>query len=112
MKMSPRETFALRDYLGPQLKGRTISDARQVVSLTNILEETCLVGRFGQLAGRSVLLAVTDQLISAIAMTEIDGVARRMLLCPPDLNADHVTALTEEGKIIAGWPDGPRGGGD
>ncbi len=43
--MSPREIFALRDYLGPELKGRTISDARQVVSLTNILEQTCLVGR-------------------------------------------------------------------
>ena len=28
MKMSPREIFALRDYLGPELKGRTISDAR------------------------------------------------------------------------------------
>ena len=42
--MSPREIFALRDYLGPELKGRTISDARQVVSLTNILEQTCLVG--------------------------------------------------------------------
>ena len=27
--MSPREIFALRDYLGPELKGRTISDARQ-----------------------------------------------------------------------------------
>ena len=37
--MSPREIFALRDYLGPDLKGRTISDARQVVSLTDILEK-------------------------------------------------------------------------
>ena len=27
--MSPREVFALRDYLGRNLKGRTISDARQ-----------------------------------------------------------------------------------
>ena len=35
--MSPREVFALRDYLGADLKGRTISDARQVVSLTDIL---------------------------------------------------------------------------
>ena len=35
--MSPREIFALRDYLGPELKGRTISDARRVVSLTDIL---------------------------------------------------------------------------
>src|ERR1700676_4836535 len=107
MKMSPRETFALRDYLCPELKGRTISDARRVVSLSNILEETCLVGRFGQLAGRSVLLAVTDQLISAIAMTEIDGVARRMLLCPPDLNADHIKTLIEDAEIDAVVTDQP-----
>jgi acyl-coenzyme A synthetase/AMP-(fatty) acid ligase len=105
--MSPREIFALRDYLGPELKGRTISDARRVVSLTDILEETCLVGRPGQLAGRSVLLAVADQLVSAIAMTEIDGVARRMLLCPPDLSADHINALIEDAQIDAVVTDQP-----
>jgi acyl-coenzyme A synthetase/AMP-(fatty) acid ligase len=105
--MSPREIFTLRDYLGPELKGRTISDARQVVSLTHILEESCLVGRPGQLAGRSVLLAVADQLISALAMTEIDGVARRMLLCPPDLNADHINALIEDAGIDAVVTDEP-----
>ena len=42
--MSPREIFALRDYLGPDLKGRTISDARQVVSLTDILGTDLPVG--------------------------------------------------------------------
>ena len=99
--MSPREIFALRDYLGPDLKDRTISDARQSVSLTNILEQSCLVGRSDELSGRSVLLAVDDQLISAIAMTEIDGVARRMLLCPPDLNPDHVQSLIEDAEIDA-----------
>jgi acyl-coenzyme A synthetase/AMP-(fatty) acid ligase len=107
MKMSPREIFALRDYLGPELKGRSISDARKRVSLTHILEETCLVGRFGQLAGRSVLLAVTDQLISALAMAEADGVARRMLLCPPDLNPDHVKTLIEDAEIDAIVTDEP-----
>jgi len=105
--MSPRETFALRDYLGPEWKGRTISDAHKVVLLTNIVSETCLVGRCDELAGRSVLLAVTDQLISAIAMTEIDGVARRMLLCPPDLNADHFNALIEDAEIDAIVTDQP-----
>jgi acyl-coenzyme A synthetase/AMP-(fatty) acid ligase len=107
MKMSPREIFALRDYLGPELKGRSISDARKLVSLTHILEETCLVGRFGQLAGRSVLLAVTDQLISALAMAEADGVARRMLLCPPDLDPDHVKTLIEDAEIDAIVTDEP-----
>ena len=105
--MSSREIFALLDYLGPELKGRTISDARQVWSLTNILEQTCLVGRLGELSGRSVLLAVADQLTSAVAMTEIDGVARRMLLCPPDLNADHVNALIEDAEVDAVVTDQP-----
>src|ERR1700730_16445779 len=107
MKMSPREIFALRDNPTPDLKGRTISDARQTVSLTNIRAETCLFGRPGQLAGRSVLLAVADQLISAIAMTELDGIARRMLLCPPDLNPDHVQTLIEEAEIDAVVTDHP-----
>ncbi|MDR3483489.1 MAG: AMP-binding protein [Bradyrhizobium sp.] len=105
--MSPREAFALRDYLGADLKGRTISDARQVVSLTNILEETCLADRLGELSGRSVLLAVADQLVSGIAMTELDGVARRMLLCPPDLNADYLQALMEDAGIDAVVTDHP-----
>src|ERR1700722_2714559 len=105
--MSPREIFRLRDYLGPELKGRTISDARQVVSLTDILGETCLADRLGELSRRSVLLAVSDQLISALAMTEIDGVARRMLLCPPDMNADHIETLIDDAGIDAVVTDEP-----
>jgi acyl-CoA synthetase (AMP-forming)/AMP-acid ligase II len=107
MKMSPRETFALRDYLGPDLKGRIISDAQRVVSLTDILEHSCLGDRLGELSGRSVLLAVSDQLISGLAMTEIDGVARRMLLCPPDLNADHLQSLMDDADIDAVVSDDP-----
>ena len=72
--MSPREIFALRDYLDPDLKGRTLSDARQAVSLTELAGETCLEGRLTELSGRSVLLAVADQLVSGLAMMEIDGV--------------------------------------
>jgi acyl-coenzyme A synthetase/AMP-(fatty) acid ligase len=108
MKMSPRERFALRDYLGPDLTGRTISDARRVVPLTNISEATCLDDRLGELSGRSVLLAVADQLISGIAMTELDGVTRRMLLCPPDLDADHIKTLIEDAEIDAVVTDYPE----
>jgi acyl-coenzyme A synthetase/AMP-(fatty) acid ligase len=107
MKMSPRENFTLRDYLGPDLKGRTLSDARQLVSLTDSLQQTCLIGSVDEIAGRSVLLAIGDQLVSAVAMTELDGVARRMLLCPPDLNPDHVTALIEDAGIDAVVTDEP-----
>jgi acyl-coenzyme A synthetase/AMP-(fatty) acid ligase len=108
MKMSPREVFALRDYLGAELKGRTISDARQLVSLTDILGQTCLSDRLGELSGRSVLLAVADQLVSGLAMTEIDGVAQRMLLCPPDFNTDYLQTLIEDAGIDAVVTDHPE----
>jgi acyl-coenzyme A synthetase/AMP-(fatty) acid ligase len=105
--MSPREVFALRDYLGPELKGRTISDARHVVSLTDILSQSCLGGRVAELSGRSVLLSASGQLISALAMIELDGIARRMLLCPRDLNIDHIQALIEDAGIEAIVTDEP-----
>ena len=105
--MSPPETFALREYLGPHLKGRTISDAQRSVSLTDILGHSCLIGRFRELSGRSVLLATSGQLQSALAMIELDGVARRMLLCPPDLDPDHIQALLAQAEIDAIVTDRP-----
>src|SRR5689334_3600953 len=106
--MSPREVFALRDYLAPELKGRTVSDAGHVVSLTDILSNTSLGGRLNELSGRSLLLQVTGQLISGLVMIEIDGIARRMLLCPPDLNPDYLGALIEDAEIDAVVTDRPE----
>src|SRR5580692_1639300 len=108
MKMSPREIFALRDYLDPELKDRTLSDARQLVSLTELASQTCLEGRLGELSGRSVLLAVADQLVSGLTIIEMDGVARRMLLCPPDLNPDHIQSFVEDAEIDAVVTDQPE----
>ena len=107
MKMSPREIFALREHLDPNLKGRTLSDARQVVALTELATQTCLEGRLDELSGRSVLLAVADQLVSALAILEMDGIARRMLMCPPDLAADHISTLVEDAGIDAVVTDRP-----
>src|SRR3984885_5950178 len=108
MKMSPREISALRDYLDPGLTGRTLSDARHSASLTDISDRTCLKGRLTELSGRSVLLAVSSQLLASLVMLEIDGVARRMLLCPPDLNADHLQSLMDDAEIDAVVTDHPQ----
>jgi acyl-CoA synthetase (AMP-forming)/AMP-acid ligase II len=105
--MSPREIFALRDYLDSGLTGRTLSDARHSVSLTDIADHTCLKGRLAELSGRSVLLAVGSQFLAALVMLEIDGIARRMLLCPPDLNPEHLQAIAEDADIDAVVTDQP-----
>jgi acyl-coenzyme A synthetase/AMP-(fatty) acid ligase len=106
--MSPREIFALRDYLGAELIGRTLSDSHHFVSLTDVLSQTVLDGRLRELSGRSVLLKLSDQLKSGLAMIELDGVARRMLLCPPDLNPAHLDVLIADAEIDAVVTDEPE----
>jgi acyl-CoA synthetase (AMP-forming)/AMP-acid ligase II len=107
MKMSPREIFALRDYLDPGLKGRTLSDGQHSASLTELSDQSCLNGRLAELSGRSVLLAVSSQFLASLVMVEIDGIVRRMLLCPPDLNTDHLQVLIEDAEIDAVVTDQP-----
>ena len=97
--MSPPDIIALRQYLGAGPKDRTISDARHSVSLTDMIQHSCLAGGPSELSGRSVLLATSGQLLSALAMIELDGIARRMLLCPPDLDWDCLQVLLERADI-------------
>ena len=100
--------FALRDYLGPELKDRTISDPRHSVSLTDILQYTRLAASQRDLSNRSVMLSMSGQLLSALAMIELDGVAQRMLLCPPDVNPEHLDALIKDAEIDAIVTDQPQ----
>jgi len=117
--MSPREIFALRDHLGP-VAGRTISDTQHIIALSALATQSaratqgaramqsCLGGRGGELAGRSVLLATSGQLLAGLAMIEIDGVARRLLLCPPDLRDDHLASIVGDAGIDAVVTDQPE----
>ncbi|UFZ03368.1 fatty acid--CoA ligase family protein [Bradyrhizobium ontarionense] len=106
--MSPREVFALRDHLGTALTERSISDPRHVVSLAQLATDSCLGGRSGELDGRSVLLATSGQLLAGLALIEIDGVARRMLLCPPDLKPEHLASIIADAGIDAVVTDEPQ----
>ena len=106
--MSTRELLALRDYLGPFAEGRMISDANRQVSLTQGHLTTCIAAGVPELRERSVLLATSGQLTSALAMIELDGVARRILLCPPDVNADYVANIIDEAEIDAIVTDEPQ----
>ena len=45
------------------------------------------------LRDRTVLIATRDPLTAALALIELDGVARRIVLCPPDLAAAHFPAV-------------------
>jgi acyl-coenzyme A synthetase/AMP-(fatty) acid ligase len=96
----------LRDFL-KDTSGRTLSDPRWVIAMGDIRSGSILGGRAGELAGRSVLVAMADQLSTALTMFDLDGVAARMLLCPPDLRTEHLGSVIADAGIDAVVSDQP-----
>jgi acyl-coenzyme A synthetase/AMP-(fatty) acid ligase len=60
-----------------------------------------LGGRLEELRQRSVLVQTKDQLVAGLALIELDGVARRLVLCPPGLPAMHLPAIMAAAEIEA-----------
>ena len=48
---------------------------------------------------QSVLLPVRSQLATVCALMELDGVARRIILCPPDLPEEHYPYVIERAQV-------------
>jgi acyl-CoA synthetase (AMP-forming)/AMP-acid ligase II len=69
---------------------RSLRSADARVSIDDLAEGSTLGGRLEELRGGSVLIATNDQLAAALALVELDGIARRVVLCPPDLARDHL----------------------
>lgn len=81
--------------------GRNLSSAARAVAFEDLLRRTCLGGALAGLAGRNVLVATSDQFTAALALIELDGIAARLLICPPDLDPAHLPALIEGADIDA-----------
>ena len=93
----------IRDTLGnaSDCLGRFLWGANASVALSDLLRSTSLGGRLRELAGRSVLLATQDHLTSALALIELDGIARRLVVCPPDLSSEHLPAVIAKAGVDA-----------
>ncbi|HTL21734.1 MAG TPA: class I adenylate-forming enzyme family protein [Steroidobacteraceae bacterium] len=81
--------------------GGRLHGIRHTIPLADLARATSLDGRLEELRGRSVLLLTRDQLTAALAMIELDGVARRMVLCPPDLAPEHVPSVMRDAEADA-----------
>ena len=80
---------------------RYLLSAHSGVCLGYLVSATSLGGRAADLAGRSVLIASRDQLAVALALIELDGVARRLIVCPPDLSPRHLAAVVATAEVDA-----------
>jgi acyl-coenzyme A synthetase/AMP-(fatty) acid ligase len=83
------------------LAERMIWGSRNSIPLRELACGTSLGGKLAALAGGSVLIATRDQITAAAALIELDGVARRMVLCPPDLPPEHLRAVAADAEADA-----------
>ncbi|HEX3985506.1 MAG TPA: fatty acid--CoA ligase family protein [Acidobacteriaceae bacterium] len=79
--------------------GLFLREADDCVALTDLLGGSALYGRGDELQGRSVLLATKGQLTTACALAELDGVVRRVVLCPPDLPLEHLSHVMDLAEV-------------
>src|SRR5438034_9740354 len=84
-----------------RLAQRALWGAEASVRLSELMRGSSLGGRLEELRGRSVLVATRDQLTAALALIELDGVARRLVLCPPDLPLEHVPIVMATAAVDA-----------
>jgi hypothetical protein len=83
-----------------------VADAAGRVALRELDGGTSLDVDVERLRGRSVLISSDRQLPAVLALAELDGIARRLVLCPPDVAAEHMAAVMAEAEIDAIVTDG------
>lgn len=110
--MQQPRPHCLRDALarGEDSRDRMLRGAEASAPFRDFLTGTGLGGARDQLAGRSVLIATADQFAAAGALIELDGLARRIVLCPPDLKPEHLPLVADRTEVDAVVTD--QGSGD
>src|SRR5256885_16856574 len=85
---------------GPKIDG-SLCASDVTVGLAELATASALVGRLDAIRDQSVLVRTSDQLAAALALVELDGLARRLVLCPPDLDARHLPYVIATAEIDA-----------
>src|SRR5713101_2230290 len=94
------DSLSLRDWAAKtDGAARFFHDVEGSVALHDLAHGTSLGGRLPELAGRSVLIATGDQLTAALALIELDGVARRLVLYPSDLPLEQARFVIDSASV-------------
>jgi acyl-coenzyme A synthetase/AMP-(fatty) acid ligase len=78
------------------LSERRLVGAGASLPLSELAKASSLGDRLEELRGRSVLILAPDPFTAAVVLVELDGVARRIVLCPSDLPATHFPQIVRE----------------
>lgn len=99
--MARGEAQSLRQKIADVSSERSFWGCDAHVRLRDLVRGTSLGGRLAELTGRSVLVATSGQLTTALALIELDGRAGRLTVLPPDIDPSHFGALLAAAEIDA-----------
>jgi acyl-coenzyme A synthetase/AMP-(fatty) acid ligase len=75
-------------------------------ALGDLLQGSAIASGVENLRGRSVLIASGDPFLVALALIDLDGLARRVTLFPPDLALEHLPYVMRHAEVDAVVSDG------
>jgi acyl-coenzyme A synthetase/AMP-(fatty) acid ligase len=99
--MLQADRASLWQALGTGEAERSLWGADHGICLNELVSGSSLGSRLDELRGRSIFLAIKDQLTVALALIELDGIARRLVLCPSDLPVAHISSVMATAEVDA-----------
>jgi acyl-coenzyme A synthetase/AMP-(fatty) acid ligase len=106
MRQPSQRSLWDRTAPGDAAPDRFIGDADRRVAVQDLGRWSGLDVAPETLRGCSVLIATEGQLAAALAALALDGVARRLILCPPDVAPAHLSAAMADAEVDAVVSDG------
>ena len=105
--MPSPEAGSLREWLEAEgnASERHLWAREATVKLGALSNGSALVGGRAKLYDRSVLVATRSQLTAALTLIELDGMARRLTLLPPDVPSAQMAAVIADAEIDAAVVD-------
>jgi acyl-coenzyme A synthetase/AMP-(fatty) acid ligase len=97
MPPPPDNLLALSTRIAPA--SRWISDEQTHLSLAHLRTGWEFAGAIDTLCGSSVLIMTHRQLSAVMAALALDGIARRILLCPPDIDPAHIPSIVQQAEV-------------
>jgi acyl-coenzyme A synthetase/AMP-(fatty) acid ligase len=100
MNAAQPDTPLLRELIAAS-PGLRLDDPVASLFGNEIGASTALACQRRDLAGKSVLIGAKAQLVSARALIELDGLAARLVICPPDFSPERLASVIEQAQVDA-----------
>ena len=100
-KPLPETPSLARLVQGGAGRGRVVATPDHVLPLDSFERASSLSAHLARLEGRSVILSVGDMAKAAAALIDLDGLARRIVLCPPGWEQSRVESAGRDAEADA-----------